>query len=136
MRNLFLAIAFAIGLMATPAFAAEACEGNFQSFADNAMEDYFIISGASLDAFAASATVAKPAEITYIAVPADMDDEDGSGQVSFFTFMADNCPYGGGQGYFLTDAIKTAVANAMVVDDDVILLKANPDAKAPEEPSI
>lgn len=135
MKKLFIAIMFALGLAMTPALAGTdtICEGNFEDFAANAVEDYIVISGPSLDAFAGvvkqDLDADKPAEITAIAIPADMDDQDGSGTVAFYTFMADNCPFSIGAGYVPTLTAKNGTAAAMVVDDKVVILKANPNVQ-------
>lgn len=145
MKQIFIALMFVLGLAAMPALSHPhyitpslvgtdtVCEGNFEDFAANATEDYIVISGASLDAFAdivmKAIGAAKPAEITAIAIQADMSDKDGDGNIVFSTFIADNCPFGVGAGYVPISVAKDATAAAMVSNDKVVILKANPAAE-------
>lgn len=141
MKKLFIALMFALGLAMTPALAGTdtVCDGNFEAFAANAMQDYFVVSGPSADSFALAiaATIGpKPVEITTIVIPVEMDP-DGDNSVVFFTFKADNCPYGVGQGYMAIDSVMQGLAAAALTNDGMVTLKANPDAKpAPEGTSL
>lgn len=136
MRNLFIAIMLGMGLLfTTAASAGEAtCEGNFIEFAEKATEDYMVISGASLDAFADviedQLGIAKPAEITFVVVPMTIPEGDGETQYWFTAYKADNCLFGNGAGYVWKRIMFDALAAAVAADDKVVLLKGNPDADA------